>query len=136
KPIRRLTALAAALSKDRLIENAVDQAHGHLHAALDGRAVQYQDKVAQARDDVLTMEGEEVRGRIGGKLSYEAFSVSADPRAIEDYYRAATRVLSPALCSSYVNHLAGPGGDEDDLLDANISVAALSRVPEIAQAVE
>lgn len=136
KPIRRLTALATALSKDGLVDGAVEQAHRLLHAALDGRAVQYREQVAKARDDVLTMEGEEVRGRLGGGLSYRAFSVSADPRAIEDYYRAATRSLSPALCSSYVNHLVGPDGDEDDLLEAHITVAALARVPEIVRAIE
>ncbi|WP_382306626.1 DEAD/DEAH box helicase [Herbiconiux sp. UC225_62] len=136
KPIRRLTALATALSKDQLVEEAVDKAHSHLHAVLDGRAVQYKDKVAAAREDVLTMEGEEVRGRVGGGLSYEAFAVSADPRAIEDYYKDAARILSPALCSTYVDHLVGDDGDEDDLLDAHIAVAALARVPEIAMAVE
>lgn len=136
KPIRRLTALATALSKDHLIDEAVEQAYKHLHAVLDGRTVQYREKIAKAREDVLTMEGEEVRGRIGGGFSYRAFSVSADPRAIEDYYRTSTRVLSPALCASYVDHLVGPDGDEDELLDAHIAVASLGRVPEIAQAVE
>lgn len=136
KPIRRLTALATALSKDHLIDEAVEQAYKNLHAVLDGRAVQYKEKIAKAREEVLTMEGEEVRGRIGGGLSYRAFSVSADPRAIEDYYRTSTRVLSPALCDSYVNHLVGPDGDEDELLEAHITVASLGRVPEIAQAVE
>ncbi len=135
KPIRRLTALATALSTDRLIENAVEKAHQHLHASLDGRAVQYQEKVAKAREEVLTMEGEVVRGRLGGGLTYEAFSISADPRAIEDYYQSATRVLSPALCASYMAHLK-PDGDEDDLLEAHIAVASLGRVPEIAEAIE
>lgn len=136
KPIRRLTALAAALSKDHLVDEAVEQAHKNLHAVLDGRAVQYKEKVAKTREDVLTMEGEEVRGRVGGGFSYRAFSVGADPRAIEDYYRTSTRLLSPALCASYVDHLVGPDGDEDDLLEAHITVASLGRVPEIAQAVE
>lgn len=136
KPIRRLTALATALSKDNLVEEAVEKAHKHLHAVLDGRAVQHKEKVDQAREDVLTMSGEEARGRIGGGFSYTSFQESADPRAIEDSYRAAARVLSPALCSSYVNHLVGPDGDDDDLLEANITVAALGRVPEIAEAVE
>lgn len=136
KPIRRLTALATALSKDRLVDNAVELAHKHLHAVVDGRAVQYKEKVAKAREDVVTMEGEEVRGRVGGGFTYIPFEVSADPRAIEDYYRAATRVLSPALCASYVDHLVGPEGDEDDLLEAHITVASLGRVPEIAQALE
>lgn len=136
KPIRRLTALATALSKDLLVEDAVAQAHAHLHAVLDGRAVQFKEKVAHARQDVLTMSGEEARGRIGGGFTYKSFEESADPRAIEDSYRAATRVLSPAVCSSYVDHLVGPEGDDDDLLEANITVAALGRVPEIAEAVE
>lgn len=136
KPIRRLTALATALSKDQLIDEAVNDAHSHLHAVLNGRAVQYKDKVSTARKDVLTMEGEEIRGRVGGGLSYKAFEMSADPRAIEDYYRASARVLSPALCSTYVDHLVGEAGDEDDLLDAHITVASLGRVPEIAEAVE
>lgn len=136
KPIRRLTALATALSKDNLVDEAVEQAHKHLHAVLDGRAVQHKQKVATARKDVLTMEGEELRGRVGGGLSYKSFAVSADPRAIEDYYRSATRVLSPALCASYVDHSVGPDADEDDLLEAHITIASLGRVSEIGQAVE
>src|SRR5699024_8798614 len=42
KPIKRLTALATALSKDGLVQDAVAIAHDHLHRGLDGRAVQYQ----------------------------------------------------------------------------------------------
>lgn len=136
KPIRRLTALAAALSKDGLVEGAIEQAFQNMHAVLDGRAVQHKEKVEKAQHDVLTMEGQEVHVRVGGGLSYKPFSVSADPRAIEDYYRSATRVLSPALCASYVGHLVGPDGDEDELLEAHIVVAALGMVPEIGQAVE
>lgn len=136
KPIRRLTALATALSKDGLVEEAVAKAHKHLHSVLDGRAVQHKEKVAQARADVLTMRGEEARGRMGGGFSYKSFEESADPRAIEDSYRAAARSLSPALCSSYVDHLVGHDGDDDDLLEANVTVASFGRVPEIAEAVE
>lgn len=136
KPIRRLTALATALSKDHLVEEAVENAHKHLHAVLDGRAVQYKEMVDRAREDVLTMSGAEARGRIGGGFSYKSFQESADPRAIEDSYRAAARVLSPALCSSYVDHIVGPDGGDDDLLEANITVASLGRVSEIGEAVE
>lgn len=79
KPIRRITAPATALYKDHPVDDVVNRAHKHLHAVLDGRAVKYKEKVARARDDMLTMEGEEVRGRVGGAVSYKAFSVSADP---------------------------------------------------------
>ena len=136
KPIRRLTALATALSKDNLVEEAVEKAHRYLHSVLDGRAVQYKENIAHAREDVLTMSGEEARGRIGGGFSYRSFQESADPRAIEDSYRAAARILSPALCSSYVDHLVGPDGDDDDLLEGNINVASLGRVVEVTKAVE
>lgn len=118
------------------MEDAVATATSELNAALDGGAARYREKVAKAREDVLNMEGETIRGRIGSGFSYEAFVVSADPRAIEDYYRAATRVLSPALCSAYVDHIVGTDAEEDDLLDARITIASLARVPEIADAID
>lgn len=137
KPIKRLVALAVALSKDGLIVEAVQQAEKHLCKVLDGRAVQHDEKVAQARQDVLTMTGEEARGRVGGEgFSYESFEMTADTRAIEDSYQYAARLLSHDLASVYVDHLVGPDGDGDDLLEANIKVAALGRVPEIVSAVE
>lgn len=137
KPIRRLTQLATALSKDGLVENAVAKAHQALHAAIDGRAVQYEEKVAQAREDVLNMRATEVRGRIGGEgVSYSSFALTADPRAIKDSYRAATRIFSPALCDTYADKLAGLDGEEDELLEAHIQISALARVPEIAEAID
>lgn len=137
KPIKRLSALAVALSKDGLVDQAVAQATAHLCKVLDGRAVQYAEKVAQAREDVLTMTGEEARGRVGAEgFSYTAFEISADARAIEDAYQQATRILSTDLASAYVDHLAGDGADGDDLLEANIQVAALALVPEIVTDVE
>ncbi|WP_338538778.1 DEAD/DEAH box helicase family protein [Janibacter terrae] len=137
KPIKRLDALAVALSKDGLIEEAVQKADRHLCKVLDGRAVQYDEKVARAREDVLTMTGEEARGRVGGEgFSYTSFEMSADARAIEDSYQAAARLLSHDLASAYVDHLVGPDGDSDELLEANITVAALGRVSEIVTDVE
>lgn len=135
KPIRRLTALAAALAKDEVMPGAVAKAHGLLHKALDGRAVQYDEKVAAARADVLTMSGEEAHARWSGQVTYRPFVESADPRAIEDTYRAAARRLSPALASSYVDHLTA-GDDDDDLLEAHIVIASLGLVPEIVAGVE
>jgi hypothetical protein len=35
-----------------------------------------------------------------------------------------------------VDHLVGPGGDDDQLLEAHITVASLARVPEIGQALD
>lgn len=136
KPIRRLTALATALSADGLVKEAVRHAHERLHQVLDGRAVEYADAVTKARADVMTMQGEEIRGRIGGNFSYRPFSESADPRAIEDAYRYARRQLSPALAGSYVEKRAGADADEDALVDARIDVTALALVPQVVTDVE
>lgn len=137
KPIRRLDALATALSKDGLLQEAVAKSQNHLCAVLDGRAVQYKRKVDQARTDVLTMAGEEARGRVGKEgFSYSSFEVNADPRAIEDSYQYATRLLTKGLAGAYVDHLVGPDEEESDLLEANITTAALGRVPEIVADVE
>ena len=137
KPIRRLDALATALSKDGLVDSAVAKAQSHLCAVLDGRAVQYKAKVEQARADVLTVTGEEARGRVGKEgFSYTSFEVSADPRAIEDSYQRAARLLTKGLAGAYVDHLVGPDEEVMDLLEANITVAALGRVPEIVADVE
>ena len=136
KPIKRLTALAATLAKDKIRENPVTEAENLLCAALDGRAVQFKDQVAKARRDVETMSGEELRRKIGGgDWAATSFDTAVDLRALDDSYRAAARVLSPALAGAYVQHLA-PSDDEDDLLEAQITVSALGLVPDIVTAIE
>lgn len=136
KPIKRLTALAATLAKDKIRENPVTEAENLLCAALDGRGVQFKEQVAKARRDVETMSGEELRRKIGGgDWASTSFDTAVDLRALDDSYRAAARILSPALASAYVQHLA-PGDDEDDLLEAQITVSALSLVSEIVTAIE
>lgn len=136
KPIKRLTALAAALAKDKIRETPVTDAEKLLCSALDGRAVQFKDQVAKARIDVETMSGEELRKNLGGgDWASTSFNTAVDLRALDDSYRAAARILSPALAGAYVRHLA-PGSDEDDLLEAQITVSALALVPEVVTAIE
>lgn len=136
KPIKRLTALAATLAKDKIRETPVTEAENLLCSALDGRAVQFKDQVAKARRDVETMSGEELRRKIGGgDWASTSFDTAVDLRALDDSYRAAARVLSPGLAGAYVQHLA-PGDDEDDLLEAQITVSALGLVPDIVTAIE
>ncbi|MPY68067.1 type III restriction endonuclease subunit R [Deinococcus sp. SDU3-2] len=137
KPIRRLTALAAALSRDHLVEGAVEQAFAHLHGVLDEKSRKYSQKLDQARENVRTMRGEEVRGRMGGTVTVtRSFSESADPRAILASFQAAGRLLSIPLSKSYAEHLAGEGAQDDDLLEAYIDVAAAGQVPDLVRYVE
>ncbi len=138
KPIKRLTALAHALAGDGMVDDAGKRAHAHLHAVLDGRAVQYQAKVRDAVDDVKTMEGEELRSRMHGRtgITATAFAEAADYRAIQDAYRSAGRAFSADLARTYVEHLAGPGGDDEDLRAAHVKIAALALVPQVAEDLE
>jgi type III restriction enzyme len=135
KPIKRLTAIAHALSEDGLIADAGKQAHAHLHAVLQGRRVQYKAKVDAAVQDILTMEGEELRGKLHSNtaISRQAFTDTADHRAIQDSYRAAGRVFSADLARTYVGHLAGDDADDDELRDATVQLASLALVPEVAE---
>ncbi len=135
KPIKRLTAIAHALSEDGLIADAGKQAHAHLHAVLDGRREQYKAKVDAAKKAILTMEGEELRGKLHSNtaISRKAFTDTADHRAIQDSYRAAGRVFSADLARTYVGHLAGDDADDDELRDATVKLASLALVPEVAE---
>ncbi|WP_143230264.1 hypothetical protein [Boudabousia marimammalium] len=82
------------------------------------------------------MSGQELRRKLGGgQWESTSFDTAVDLRALDDSYRAAARILSPALATAYVQHLA-PGDEEDDLLEAQITVSALSLVPEIVATIE
>lgn len=136
KPIKRLTALAATLAKDQIRQNPVSEANQLLCDALDGLSVQYKKKVDKALQDVQTMSGEELRRNIGsGKWTSSSFDAAIDSRALDDSYRSASRILSPALAGAYVEHLA-PHDDYDALLDAQTTVSAIALVPEIVESIE
>ncbi|GAA3499256.1 hypothetical protein GCM10019016_063600 [Streptomyces prasinosporus] len=133
KPVKRLTALAQALSDDALLPDAGGKAHESLHLLLDGRSVQYAEKVQKAVGDVMRVKGQTVKGRMGGVISYQTFSETADARVIRDAFRAAGRVFSADLARTYAEYLAGPDGEDDDLRDAHVKIAALSLVPDISE---
>ena len=98
---RRAGALAAALAKDSVRQDAVSEAFSRLCKALDGRAVEYADEVRAARKDIESMSGEELRKRMGSsEWESSAFTAAIDLRALEDSYRVAARALSPALASA------------------------------------
>lgn len=137
KPIQRFTALASELAKDKVVNQAVKKANSELNRVVESRAMQYQEQVDRAREDVLTMSGEELRVRLdGGLWVNSSFETAADPRAIYEAYKVAERNLSKALCSSYVDTLVPDDAIEDDLLEAYVEVAAIGLVPELIASVE
>ena len=129
RPVRRLSALAQALSRDGLRANARKDAYQKLFAKLDGLLAQHKKKVAAARKGILQVEGETLVARVvGGEVRERyTFVEAADEHAVEADFKAAGRALTADLARKYADYLAT--GDEDDgLFDAHVKVAALAKV--------
>ena len=130
RPVRRLSALAHALSRDGLRADARKDAYRSLFARLDGLLAQHKEAVASASKGILRVEGETlVVGVIGGEVNDEGvFVEAADELSIEADFRAAGRVLTADVARQYADHLAEDDEDEDALFDAHVKVAALAQV--------
>ena len=132
RPIRRLAALAQALSRHGLRVDARKEAYQKLFAKLDGLLAQHKRKVAAASKGILRVEGETLVARVvGGEVrEHETFVEAADEESVEADFQAAGRVLTVDLARQYAAHLASGDEDEDDdgLFEAHVKVAALAQV--------
>lgn len=133
RPVRRLTVLAQALSRDGLRERALHEAYQRLFARLDGLVAEYAEQVEANSDAILAVEGEVIVAGVGeAKLTAAGgFIEIADDRAIQAEFRDAGRILTPELAKRYADRLASD--DDDALLDAHIKVAALARIPQVPE---
>ena len=130
RPVRRLSALTLALSRDGLRENARSDAYGRLFGKLDGLMAQHKQQVADASNGILQVEGETLVARVvGGEIrDQEVFIETADALSVEADFRAATRVLTADIARLYADQLADVDEDDDGLFDAHVKVAALAQV--------
>lgn len=133
RSVKRLTILAHELAQDGLILDAGKKAHAEMHEVLDGIRADLVDEITKARKDVLTVEGKTLTADIAtGGTSFDDFVEAADYAVIEDAYRRAGRIISPALATSYSEYLAAQDEDvEDDeeaLIDAHTDIAALGLI--------
>lgn len=128
RPVKRLTALAHLLAHDGLLPNAGAAAHRYLHGVLDGLRARYADDLARAVEEIHTVRGATIIGAAGQDIQEDSFTAVADDRAIRDAFRQAGRVIAPAVAGTYVDHVTGDG-DDDDLRDAHVAVAALATLP-------
>ena len=136
RPLRRLTALAQALSRDGLRKDARKDAYGKLFAKLDGLATQYGEEVAAASKGIREVWGETLVARVADPEpdEYVPFVAVADEKSIEADFRAACRILTVDLARKYADRLADP--DDDSLLDAHVLIAALAQVEEVPEALD
>lgn len=138
RPVKRLVALAQALSADNVSPGALGNVDKELHRILDGYATRYADKLDAAIREVWSVHVNEIEGRFGKEgLTYTEFVERADDRAIRTGFEAAKKAFGADVVQSYVNHLAGPDdGDDDDLRDAYVRAAALATIKDVRDAVD
>ena len=130
RPVRRLAALAQALSRDGLRVDARKDAYQKLFAKLDGLLAQHKEKVAAASKGILQVEGETLVARVvGGEVrGHQTFVEAADENSVEADFKAACRTLTADLARNYADYLARGDEDDDGLFDAHVKVAALAQV--------
>ncbi|MDE0420876.1 MAG: DEAD/DEAH box helicase family protein [Gammaproteobacteria bacterium] len=130
RPVRRLAALAQALSRDGLREGARKDAYRRLFAKLDGLLVQHRDEVAAASKGILEVHGETLVIRVvdGEIMGHQGFVAVADEQSVKADFQAAKRTFTADLASKYASQLARGNHDDDGLFDAHVKVAALAQV--------
>jgi type III restriction enzyme len=140
RPVKRLVALAQALSADAVSPGALSKVEQELHRILDAYATRYSDKLDSAIQEVWDVHVKEIEGRYGKKgLNYAEFVERADDRAIRTGFEAAKKAFGADIAQSYVNHLAGPDAetsDDDGLRKAYVRAAALATVKEVRDKVD
>lgn len=137
KPVKRLVALAQALSADGLRERALAEATTKLHNWLDGYATVEADEVARAVKEIRAVHVQTLTGRTGESgVQYSTRSVAADDRAIRSALDEAKRVFGADVARSYVNHLVDEAGGDDDLREAYVRTSALATVKPLREKVD
>jgi hypothetical protein len=139
RPIKRLVALAQALSTDGVWPGALSKVAEEMHRILDGYAIRHSDKLGSAIQEVRDVRVQEIEGRFGESgLSYSEFIEQADDRAIRSSFEAAKKAFGADIAQSYVNHVAGPDDDysDDELREAFVRTAALATVKEVRDKVD
>lgn len=140
KPPKRLTALAHELASDGILPGAGRQVHAEMHKVLDDFQKSQKEKIVAKRKSVLMMDGKTVVADLKGKeKSFDEFWEDADILVIDDVYRRATRIFSPDIARTYVEHLAQKVVRADDdpeeyldaIAEARVTVAGLGLVTEV-----
>jgi type III restriction enzyme len=140
RPVKRLTLLAHELAADGLFADAGKKAHAELHKVLDSAQARHAQQISNARQSVLEVEGKSVTTDLQtSAMTFDDFLEAADYVVIEDAYKRAGRIISPDLARTYSEHLAAQTDDDDEeeaLIDAHTTIAAMGLVPVIKDRLE
>jgi hypothetical protein len=139
KPVKRLLDLATAIALDNLMDRANDKAYSALFAVLDGQMAQHRDTVQHRVAEIYTADIRRITHAVAdGTLAESTRKEMADDQAVDDAYRAVSRMLGAAVTNGYTKRLAvaADEGDDLDIHSAKAKVAALLAVPGVTDVVE
>jgi hypothetical protein len=139
RPVKRLVALAQALSADGVRPGALSEVEREMAKILDSLAVRYEDELKAAMEEIWAVRGMTISGRRKtGKLTYSEFVERADDRAIRVGFDDAKKAFGADVAQAYVDHLAGTNDDEDDdgLREAFVKVSGLAIVRKVREQVD
>jgi type III restriction enzyme len=140
RPVKRLVALAQALSADGVAPGALGKVELELRRILDAYATRYSVELNPAIEEMRDVHVKWIEGRFGEEgLTYGDSVERADDRAIRTGFEAAKKAFGADIAQSYVNHLAGPDDeafDDDGLREAYLRTAALATVKEVRDKVD
>ncbi|NMM22972.1 MAG: type III restriction endonuclease subunit R, partial [Phycicoccus sp.] len=140
RPVKRLVALAQALSADGVRPGSLKEVEEEMHRVLDAYAVRYEKQLQKAMDEVRIVRGQTIAGTVGAlERRYSDFVEQADDRAIRVAFAGAAKAFGADIAQSYVNHVAGPDdpdADDDGLRGAYVKASALATVTEVREKVD
>lgn len=138
RPVKRLVALAQALSMDGVQREALSEAEREMQLALDSYATRYPKLLDRQVDQVWNINLQRISGSSASKkLTYTEFSMRADDRAIRSAFEDAKKAFGADIAQSYVNHLAGDDHEDDDgLRDAYVRTTALATMKEVREKID
>lgn len=139
RPVKRLVALAQALSADGVWPGALIEVAQKLHGILDESTITTSDKLDAAMQEVWDVHIQQLEGRFGNVgLTYASFVERADDRAIRTGFEEAKKAFGADIAQSYVNHLApdDEATGDDGLREAFVRTAALATVKSVRNHVD
>jgi hypothetical protein len=136
KPMKRLVALAQALSEDGIDAGALERVRDEVHRALDAYATRFAGSLESGIRDVWDVQIKQLEGRFGRKgISVAEFVERADDRAIRNGFDVAKRAFGADIAISFVNRVAD-AADDDVLRDAYVKVTALASNKQVRERVD
>ena len=138
RPVKRLVALAQALSADGVRPGALAEVEAIMATVLDSLAVRHKAELESAMEEIWAVRGVTISGRRKtGKLTYTEFVERADDRAIRVGFEDAKKAFGADVARAYVDHLASDDDEEDDgLREAYVQVSALAIVKSVREKVD